>query len=86
MKQFWIVVYNDESHEAEFFGPMTDDTLYTFNVSEMVNAGLKVHCHGADIEPNAEDISKIGYKVKQGVYGELLQKFENKTGRSLKKW
>jgi hypothetical protein len=86
MKRFWEVVYDDNAQTMEVIGTSSNDTLLTNNVVEMQKAGFKVRCNTPSIETREEEIKLPHYELEKNLYGRLLDEYQIKTGRQLKRW
>lgn len=86
MKQFWEVIYDDDKRTMEVIGTSTDDTRLINNVSEMQQAGMKVRCQTADLSVSKDKIKVSGYVVEDNLYSRLLNDFEIKIQKILKRW
>lgn len=86
MNRFWEVVYDDSKKKMEIIGTSSDDTLFTHNISEMQRAGMKVHCQTSNISIPKEKITLTGYNHQTGLYSQLLENYENLSGKQLKRW
>lgn len=42
MKTYYFIVKNNDTHEFNIFGPVTDDTMYTNTVAKLQKAGEPV--------------------------------------------
>lgn len=86
MGKYWEVVYDDENSKIEVIGQSNDDTLLTYNVSEMQRAGMKVHCNAPDVTNPESNITLTHYQREVGLYSHLLGEYQKKTGKQLKRW
>lgn len=86
MKRFWEIIYDDTKKTMEVVGSSTDDTLFTNNVFEMQQAGMKIHCQTGDISIPKENIKLSGYTNEDNLYSRLLTEYEQITHKQIKRW
>lgn len=82
MKTYYFIVKNNDTHEFNIFGPVTDDTMYTNTVAKLQKAGEPVNCFNVE----AEDIqSRVGMKAIDDVIGRTTMEIGYKFNSSLYK-
>lgn len=82
MKTYYFIVKNNDTHEFNIFGPVTDDTMYTNTVAKLQKAGEPVNCFTVE----AEDIqSRVGMKAIDDVIGRTTMEIGYKFNSSLYK-
>jgi len=86
MNRFWEILYDDAKKTFDL-KELTDDTLFTSNVVMLQNEGFNVHCQTGDIDKiSGTETKLIGYKREKGLYQRLLLEYEQKTGKTAKRW
>lgn len=86
MKRFWEVIYDGKAKTMEIIGTSSDDTLLTNNVAEMQLAGFDVRCNTADADVDKSQIKLPYYTIEENLYQRLLNEYQLKTGKQLKRW
>ena len=81
MEPFYILVNDRKNRKYDIVGPMRDDTTITNNIANMQKEELEVNCHTADI-----DTTMPGYTKEDGLYDSLIDKYNQLTGKNMKKW
>lgn len=69
LKQFWLVIMDDDRKEFSVEGPMTNDDPWNKAVCEAQEHGRQVHCSSSPIEQPKEHLKRTcvsrGYKEAQ---------------------
>ena len=85
MAKYWLLIMDRDKQTFEVIGQSNDDTLLTYNASEMQRVGMNVGCQAPDVSAS-QNVTVTGYTEESGLYRRLFEDFEAKTGKRLKQW
>ncbi len=85
MNRFWEIIYDDSKRTMDAVGS-ANDILFTNNVAEMQRSGMQVHCQAGEIAVPKENLKLPGYTFEDNLYSRLLNEYEQKTCKQLKRW